>query len=482
MTDTSWIEVDLLNLRRNVSIWRNMLRRPSLGAASARPSPRLCAIIKADAYGMGAGELARCYDEAGVDMLAVYSPGQANEILQHPVRKPILVLMPVRTKPQTRELHEAMLSGQLHLSVDSPDQLIAIQAIGASVGARIPIHLGVDTGMCRGGLSAEQFASILHRLSKLTNVKLAGVWTHFAAADCDGDYTQQQYDRFQDIVRQNEARIGSDVILHAAATHAALRHPRYHLDMVRIGLGLLGYGAPSKLALTQPTRQFRPVTPFDIADAEILNDEELDRFCTRTGEVEPLDGVDGPDLAVRGAGGLAPAVRWRSRIVHVRRFAAGSAVGYGCTAQLSRESYLGIVPVGYADGYPLSLSNKGVVTIVGRRGVGGAGGAGGTGGAGGHGEIQTAPVVGRVNMDQIIVDLTDLTARQAAPLAQIGDTVELISPDPSSPCALPKLASLADSTPYEMLCRVSPRVPRLYVSVAPSPVVVSSERMRVTAA
>ena len=196
----------------------------------------------------------------------------------------------------------------------------------------------------------------------------------------------------------------------------------------------------------------------DIGEAEILSDEELDRFCTRTGEVEPLDGADGHDCSVRGAGGLMPAVRWRSRIVHVRRFAAGSAVGYGCTAQLTRESYLGIIPVGYADGYPLALSNKGVVTIVGRRGVGAP-----------HGEIQTAPVVGRVNMDQIIVDLTDATARQAAPLAQIGDTVELISPDPSSPCALPKLASLAESTPYELLCRISPRVPRLYVSVAPAP-------------
>ena len=471
MTDTSWIEVDLLNLRRNVATWRNMLRRPGLGAASARPSPRLCAIIKADAYGMGAGELARCYDEAGVDMLAVYSPGQAHEILQHPIRKPVLVLMPVRAKPQTRQLHEALLAGQLHLSVDSPDQLIAIQSIGAAVGARIPIHLGIDTGMSRGGLSGEQFASILHRMSKLANVKLAGVWTHFAAADCDGDFTQKQYERFQEIVKQNEARVGSDVILHAAATHAALRHPRYHLDMVRIGLGLLGYGAPSKLAVARPAKPFRPVTPFDIGEAEILSDEELDRFCTRTGEVEPLDGADGHDCSVRGASGLMPAVRWRSRIVHVRRFAAGSAVGYGCTAQLTRESYLGIIPVGYADGYPLALSNKGVVTIVGRRGVGAP-----------HGEIQTAPVVGRVNMDQIIVDLTDATARQAAPLAQIGDTVELISPDPSSPCALPKLASLAESTPYELLCRVSSRVPRLYVSVAPSPVVVSSERMRVTAA
>ena len=473
MTDTSWIEIDLLNLRRNVSIWRNMLRRPSIGAASARPSPRLCAIIKADAYGMGAGELARCYDEAGVDMLAVYSPGQANEILQHPIRKPILVLMPVRTKPQTRELREAMLSGQLHLSIDSPDQLIAVQAIGAATGARIPIHLSIDTGMSRGGLSAEQFASILHRLTKLGNVRLSGVWTHFAAADRDGAFTQQQYDRFQDIIRQNQARISSDVILHAAATHAALRHPRYHLDMVRIGLGLLGYGAPSRLTLASPVgaRPFRPVTPFDLAQEEVLNDEELDRFCTRTGEVEPLDGVDGHDCSVRGAAGLMPAVRWRSRVVHVRRFPAGSAVGYGCTAQLARESYLGIVPVGYADGYPLALSNKGVVTIVGRRGVGSL-----------TGELQTAPVVGRVNMDQIIVDLTDLSARQTAPLAQIGDTVELISPDPASPCALPKLASLADSSPYEMLCRISPRVPRLYVSVAPSPVVVSSERMRVTAA
>ncbi len=456
MTDTSWLEVDLFSLRQNMQTWRSIMRA---GADVHRAPARLCAVIKADAYGLGAGEIGRCLDHAGVDMLAVYSPGQADDLLAHPITRPILILMPVRTRPETVRLQNALFTGQLHLTVDSPDQLLAVHAIGASYGVEIPVHLSLDTGLSRGGLCPDQLASILRRMPRLRHVQLAGIFTHFASAESDPQFTAEQFARFTAAIDANRKRIPRNVILHAAATHAALRNPKYHLHMARIGLGLLGYA---------PTRCDSP------ADTCAIN-------CPP----------------------LRPAIRWRSRLIHVRRYPAGSTVGYNCTTRLTRDSYLGLIPVGYADGLPLSLSNRGTVGIIpnsARRNDLGAS------------TPIAAPILGRVNMDQIIVDLTpgesaagrgsrnitntlftgsserpaSSTAAAAAsasfgsaPLAQVGDLVDLISPDPASPCSLPNIANDAQTSCYEILCRISPRVPRLYANTAPSPVLVASDRLRV---
>jgi alanine racemase len=313
---------------------------------------------------------------------------------------------------------------------------MAVHAIGASYGAQVPIHLSLDTGMSRGGLSVDQFSAILRRLPRLRHVRLAGIWTHFAAAEADPGFTREQFTRFADAIEQNRQRIPRGVLLHAAATHAALAHNDYHLDMTRIGLGLFGY-APG-----------------------------LDPAAC---------GFDQP---------LEPIIRWRSRLIHVRKYSAGATVGYNCTTRLARDSFLGLVPVGYADGIPLSASGRGFVQVA-PRGSASRPGA----------QPITAPILGRVNMDQVIVDLTpgaiagerpmgrDSAAdAPSAPLAQVGDLVDIISPDPSSPCSLPNLARAAGTSCYELLCRISPRVPRLYRNAAPSAAVVASERLKVTVA
>jgi len=442
MTDTSWLEVDLVGLRRNIQAWRGLLRKPR--ASGAAPA-KLCAVVKADAYGLGAGEIGRCLDQAGVDMLAVYSPGQADELLQHPITRPILLLMPVRTRPETVRLQNAMFNGQLHLTVDAPDQLMAVHAIGASYGVEVPIHLSLDTGMSRGGLSLDQFTAILRRLPRLRHVRLAGIWTHFAAAETDPAFTEQQFTLFTEAIELNRKRIPRGVILHAAATHAALRDPRYHLNMARIGLGMFGYGS------TEPHIDCSPDVPASTPDA-----------CA--------------------SASLRPVIRWRSRLIHVRRYPAGATVGYNCTTRLSRDSFLGLVPVGYADGLPLSLSGTGAVNVIPRTAMR-------------DGKFQSsagavaAPIIGRVNMDQIIIDLTPGIGRggqpergtagsSTAPLAQVGDLVDVLSPDPLAPCSLPNLARLAGTSCYELLCRISPRVPRLYANAAPSPAVVAGERLK----
>ncbi len=425
MTDTSWVEIDLAGLKHNVRTWRAMLAPRSIDSPAGAGlldvvQPRLCGVVKADAYGLGAKELGLALDTVGVDVLAVYSPSQADELLQHPLTKPVLMLMPVREKPQTVRLHNALVEGMLHFSVDSPDQLLVVAGFGESCGCQVPVHLALDTGMSRGGLNVEQFNQVVRHIPKLRHVRLAGVWTHFAAADCDAKTTEQQYQRFRKTLASNYRYIPADAICHAASTNASLRHSKYHMDMTRVGLGLLGYSA-----LT--------VSADDSINTHIDN--------------------------------LRPVMRWRSKLVHVRQYSKGASVGYNGTHRLSRDSFLGIVPVGYGDGYPLNLGNQAYVGVLRRR----------------DGESQPrtilAPVVGRVNMDQIIIDLTPGNhggakgSKRAAgkakqldsPLAQVDDVVELVSPDNTMPHSLPNLARMADSSPYEMLCRISPRVPRVYI-------------------
>jgi alanine racemase len=277
-----------------------------------------------------------------------------------------------------------------------------------------------------------------------------------------------------------------------AATHAALRHPKYHLSMIRIGLGMFGHGLPRWL-IDAKTNQATNCLPARF-------DDDLD--LTGTAQFDAFETVDGHERIAMPAIRLEPVVRWRSRVIHVRRHPAGSTVGYGCTRRLTRDSFLGLVPVGYADGYPLSLSNKGCVQIMSRSSGSGSGSSSSSSSGNGSdavlfnkahplpwvGSPITAPIVGRVNMDQIIVDLTpgqdegeqavDSSAR--SPLAQVGDMVDVISSDPASPCSLPRLAELAQTSCYEMLCRISPRVPRLYLNTAPSPAAVAADRLKLT--
>jgi alanine racemase len=166
--------------------------------------------------------------------------------------------------------------------------------------------------------------------------------------------------------------------------------------MVRVGLGLLGYGPESMRG--DPLPHDRPA--------------------------------------------LRPVARWLTRIVHVQRYAKGEPVGYNSTHTLTRDSVLGVVPAGYGDGYPLSLGNRAQVQVVLA-----------------PNDRCAAAVLGKVNMDQLVIDLTDAPAAAQ----QIGTTIELISNDPNSPCALPRLAELAGSSCYEMLCRLSSHLPRRHV-------------------
>lgn len=378
MAETTGLRIDLARLDANLAALRGVTQ-----------DARCCAVVKADCYGLGAEPIARRLVERGVDMLAVYSLAQARQMIEAGIDAPLLTLGVVDDIAEDDSAAAALRAGRLHVTIHSPEQLQRLIATARRLGATgVPVHLHLDTGMSRGGLSEREFAAVCAGAADLAPARIAGVSTHMASGDDDPDFTAEQLARFDRVLRDCRTTLGDDVMIHIANTAATLRARDYHRDMIRVGLGLYGYGP------------------------ELLTPR------------------------VDDAPALLPIARWWTRLHHVARFPQGAAVGYNRTHILKRNSLLGVVPVGYADGYSLTLGNKATMDLP------------------AHGAA--APIVGKVNMDQIVIDLTDI------PDAKVGDEVILYSDDPASKCAVPNLAQLAGSNCYEMLTRINPRIAREY--------------------
>ena len=386
----SRLEIHLGRLENNFTTLRRLLDDGSGTAAKL-----LCGVVKKDAYGLGAGQIAHRLSRAGCPMLAVYAPEEAEQLVRQAVVTPILLLMPIETLARTDLLYRHAVAEKLHLSIHQVNQVHQVNQIGRTFGIRMPVHLYLDTGMSRSGLNPDQFAEALALAAACPHLRVAGVYSHLATADGSGTFATRQLKRFQKAVGASSDLLPATACQHIANTYATLRDPSFHLDMVRCGLGLYGYGVDD----------LKP--PMD----------------------EPAK--------------LEPIVRWISHLIHVQPYAERTPVGYGSTHRLKRPSVLGVVPVGYGDGYPLALSNKATVRVTTDAGP------------------AECPVLGKVNMDQIVIDLTDIAGDD--PPSLVSAPVELISDDPDAANALPALAKLAGVHCYEMLCRLSPHIPRKYI-------------------
>lgn len=497
---TSRLEIDLSAVERNLGVVRSVLAPPThpthaphtspsrdlapTGVHSQTP-PAICAVLKQDAYGTGAVRVAKRLVASGAEMLAVYGLDEARVLADHVAGVPILVLMPVQGVDRSDPLYRHATAGRLHLTLHNFDQLAGVTEMAARLGSVVPVHLQVDTGLSRGGSSPEEALRLLDRTLNSARVRLSGLMTHFASPCCDGAFTDEQAARFGaffDSARpllQAAAAAGPDILggvglsagrselaLHAASSCAAFRSRRYHLSMVRVGQSLFGY------ALDEATRAGDP-------DAR-----RIARGARRLAEILAVR----PDAAdfdatsfefARQAGQLEPAVRWCSTLVHTQEIPAGWPVGYGSTWRAptrpgKKPTKIALVPVGYADGYPRSLGGSphggpGVVGFTGR-----AYERRGAGDADGTPALPTvyAPVVGRVSMDTITIDVTDvpdayLKPRLTTPVGfagvdPTGPEVELYSRRRGAPNYPPTLAQHAGTITHELLCRVGSRVERVY--------------------
>ena len=339
------------------------------------------AIIKADAYGHGAVQVAR-HLEGECAFFGVSSILEAMELRRAGLTTPILVLGHTRT-----EAFPEAIQADIRPAIYHYEDALALSAEAVKQGKVAPFHFAVDTGMSRLGFQVtEEAADICAKIAQLPNLEAEGLFSHFATADCaDLSHSYAQAKLFDEF----------DAMLKDRGVHIKLRH----LDN---SAGLMNFS----------------------------NHYEMVRSGIVTYGLYPSSEVSPQNLA------LTPALSWHSRVTHVKWLEAGRQISYGGTYVTTKPTQVATVPVGYADGYRRSLSNRFYVLIRGKR----------------------APILGRVCMDQLMVDVTDI------PDVQINDKVVLVGSDGQETITMEQIAEVADSFNYEFVCGISRRVPRFYRS------------------
>ena len=353
----------------------------NLEAVREKTGKLVMAVIKADAYGHGAVQVARRLEKKCA-FFGVSSILEAMELRQAGISIPILILgyTPVRAFPT------AVKQG-IRPTIFHYDDAAALSRAAVEAGVCAPFHFAVDTGMSRIGFQAtREDAVVCARIAALPGLRAEGLFSHFATADC-ADLTRAR--------QQAELFAAFDGYLKELGVEIPIRH----LDN---SAGLMNF-----------------CSPYEMVRSGIV-----------TYGMYPSDEVD-PTLL-----GLTPALSWVSRVTHIKLLPPGRQISYGGTCTTTAPTMVATVPVGYADGYRRSLSGRFYVLIHGKR----------------------APILGRVCMDQMMVDVT------AIPETALGDPVTLVGADGPERITVEQIAAAADSFNYEFVCGISRRVPRVYRS------------------
>lgn len=354
--------------------------------ARLAPGVAFCAPLKADAYGHGARVVAPALLAAGAEMAAVATVPEAVELRQVGWTRPILVLgnvLAVADEAERAERLEAIVRHRL--TATAADATVIDRLSRAKSSQPIDVHLKIDTGMGRMGAMPADAVELVKQIRGAATLRLAGVYSHFATADFElTDLVASQLAVFKETLARVSDHLPRGVIRHIANSAATITLPDAHFDMVRPGLAMYGYWPGKHMAAM----------------------------------------VD-----------LRPVLRLVSHVSMVKELPVGHCVGYGRTFTTTRPTRLGIVPVGYFDGYVRALSNAAMVRVN-----------------GGH-----APVIGRVSMDQMAIDLTDVANVGA------GAEVVLIDEDPGQPNSVAAIADRLGTIPYEVTCLLGQRIQRLSV-------------------
>ena len=334
------------------------------------------AVVKADGYGHGSVEVSRIALQSGADYLGVALPDEGMQLRRAGIDVPILVLGLVQPEEASK-----VVGASLHQTVSSLELAEALDQEARRTSTRVNVHVKVDTGMGRIGIRPEDASDFVLRIQRLQNLDVVGIFSHFASADAaDKAFARRQLEIFDRTVRELELAGIHLPMKHMANSAAVLDLPESHFDLVRPGIMIYGHY---------------------------------------------------PSGEVSHSVALKPAMRLRTEISFLKTVPPGTSISYGRTFVTDRETKVATLPIGYGDGYPRLLSNRGQVIVRGRR----------------------APLVGRVCMDMCMIDVSHV------PEVQAGDEVTLFGEDPP----VEEIASMVGTINYEVVCDVGKRVPRLYV-------------------
>jgi alanine racemase len=196
------VQVDFARLRENAAWWRRLVSRADDTSQRSEPDTKLCAVVKADGYGVGASTIARAALAGGAEMLAVFSSEQARSLLTYGFTQPILILGPGQLLDVASPMSSAAVSRQLHFTLHDEGQASAINDAAMALRCVVSVHLQIDTGMTRGGFTQAQAMTFLDSLEHYPGIRVVGLSTHLATADGDPDFAAEQLSRF-DLTSKN---------------------------------------------------------------------------------------------------------------------------------------------------------------------------------------------------------------------------------------------------------------------------------------
>ena len=368
----TWSEINLDTLKSNYQIIKEKIGK----------DVKFLGVVKADAYGHGSINVAKTLEEIGADYLAVSSIDEAMELRVNNIKMPILILGHTPKEQVSR-----LIEYDITQAVTCKAKAIEYSEEAVKIGGKLKIHIKVDTGMSRLGYLCEgnYFETGVDGICEALNMQglfAEGIFTHFAVSDEEGDealeYTKLQFKLFTDVISEVERKSGRRFqIKHCANTGAVARFPETYLDMVRPGLLLYGYGPYAKQM------------------------------------------------------GLKPVMSLKTTVSTIKIYPEGTHISYGGIFVTDKQTRIGVLPYGYADGFFRALSNKcSLMTVDG-----------------------PAKVRGKICMDMCMIDITDMMN------VEVGSEVEVFGEKNS----IDELSEIAGTIPYELTCAVSKRVPRKYI-------------------
>lgn len=369
-----WAEVDL------DAIWENMVHMKE----NIAENTKILAVIKTDGYGHGGVPIAKMLEQ--LDFMFGYAAAtyeEAHVLREAGVKKPILILG--YTFPYC---YEELIREEIRPAVYRRDTVEELAAAAAKVGKKAKVHIKVDTGMGRIGITPdEEGLEFVRFLIVHPELEVEGIFTHFAKSDeTDKTSANHQLELFQDFIKKIQTELGITIpVKHCSNSAAILEMPQANMDMVRAGITTYG----------------------------LYPSEEVSK------DIVPL----------------RAAMSLYSHIVYCKTIHAGQSVSYGGLFTAQKDTRVATIPVGYGDGYPRSLSGRGYVLIHGKR----------------------APILGRVCMDQFMVDISEI------PEAMDGDKVTLLGMDGTERITAEELGELSGRFNYEFVCDLGKRIPRVYI-------------------
>ncbi len=362
-----WIEINLKNLEKNFYLIKKIVG----------PSVKILGIVKENAYGHGLIAVARRLSQIGVEFLGVKDFEEAYRLKEARIRRAILILSPLSFS----EIKEAVNFTYIRPTIMDLASARLLNKEARKKRKVIPIHIKVDTGMGRLGVSYKEAGKFIDKLSEYKNLFLEGIYTHFSSADSDFKFTCFQINVFNQLIGSLKKKGITFRYIHSANSIGLLRYPQAHFNLVRPGLILYG------------------INPYP-----------------------------NPKIKLN----LSPVLSLKSKIIFTKKLDKGWGISYQRTFITKKNTKVGIVACGYADGYPWHLSNKAKVII----------------------KDHFFPLRGRVCMDYIIVEIKEKISQ--------GERVILIGKSKTKSITCEDLAKWAGTIPYEIPTRLSLSIPRIY--------------------